>query len=465
MNSPNYLASPFAESPPIEERSLLSLGLFWRTFLLLVLLLLAGVAIWFQTLRSLEKEPRRLQTVQQITTALNLTKAALSYSDERARDDLLATLAQTESIRIHPRHLTDLSIALKDMALRERIEQGLAQRSGEFDAGIAESVNGKQALWIGFTLSEKPYWLSIEADRVGLLSDEEWRVWQLLASMGSLVCAGIFAWYINRPYQRLFEVTRRFQLGDFRASPLKENFLTHEIKEVSRGFNRMAERLAKIDEERARMLAGLSHDLRTPLARLRLDAELSVEDPETKAFMVADIEQLDGMIDKFLEYAKPASHQLVDVNVFETLSHLVKRAEQANDVDLEIDVQPDLWVKADPTELMRALRNLVDNAINYGKMPVVSQVKVQVRAYKKNELIVIEVRDHGPGVRPQDIAKLTVPFFRGDAARTEAKGTGLGLGIVEKIVFSMGGKLHFKNHPEGGFVASIELHSVPAPTV
>jgi two-component system, OmpR family, osmolarity sensor histidine kinase EnvZ len=442
-----------------EQRTLFSLSLFWRTFLLSVLLLLAGVLIWFETLRRLEKEPRLTQTVQQITTAFNLTKAALLYSDKHLSHELRENLARTESIRIKPRKVTDQSIALKDTVLRRRIEQSLQQRADEFDIGVAENVNGKAALWISFTLKNQPYWLCLEGNRSGLLSDDEWVLWQLLAAVTSLFVAGVFAWYLNRPYQQLFAATNRFQMGDFRARPLDEKFRTHEIKEVSRGFNRMATRLTQIDEERSRMLAGLSHDLRTPLARLRLDTELSVSDAETRAYMAADIEQLDDMIDKFLDYAQPSTKQLVDVNVFETITHLVKRTEHANKVVFELELEQDLWVEADPTELTRVLSNLIENAMRYGKTVGEDFARVRVTAYSTRELVIVKVRDYGVGANPDEIPTMAMPFFRGDSARTEAKGTGLGLSVVQKIIFAIGGKLHLGNHKTGGFVARIELRN------
>jgi two-component system osmolarity sensor histidine kinase EnvZ len=93
--------------------------------------------------------------------------------------------------------------------------------------------------------------------------------------------------------------------GDFDASQLDEQAVTSEIREVNIGFNRMAQKLAKLEQDRAVMLAGISHDLRTPLARLRLETEMSVNDDVAREHMVADIVQLDATIDKFLDYARP----------------------------------------------------------------------------------------------------------------------------------------------------------------
>ena len=118
---------------------------------------------------------------------------------------------------------------------------------------------------------------------------------------------------INRPLKQLSFAASRVRDGDFDASRLDEKAVTSEIREVNIGFNRMAQQLAKIEQDRAVMLAGISHDLRTPLARLRLETEMSVADADAREHMAADIDQLDAIIDKFLDYARPDHAELKPV--------------------------------------------------------------------------------------------------------------------------------------------------------
>src|SRR4030095_5280422 len=124
----------------------------------------------------------------------------------------------------------------------------------------------------------------------------------------------------NRPLKELSCAATRIGEGEF-DSRLDENTLTSEIRQVNMGFNRMARELAKVEEDRAVMLAGISHDLRTPLARLRLEAEMSVHDDEARRNMAMDIDQLDAIIDKFMDYARPGDVKLVPV----PLAHLIDR--------------------------------------------------------------------------------------------------------------------------------------------
>jgi two-component system osmolarity sensor histidine kinase EnvZ len=199
------------------------------------------------------------------------------------------------------------------------------------------------------------------------------------------------------------------------------------------------------------MLAGISHDLRTPLARLRLETEMSVADEEAREHMVADIAQLDAIIDKFLEYARPGLAALTAVSLAEVVEACAYPFRHADDIIVRTDVHPQLRVMADEVELARVLSNLLENARRYGKSP---QTGVAVEDW-----VLIKVRDHGIGVSPEALDKLTKPFFRGDAARTAATGAGLGLSIVDKTVQRMGGSFALANSSSGGLAAHIKLQA------
>jgi two-component system osmolarity sensor histidine kinase EnvZ len=249
----------------------------------------------------------------------------------------------------------------------------------------------------------------------------------------------------------------RVRDGDFSASKLDETVPTSEIREVNIGFNRMAQRLAKLDQDRALMLAGISHDLRTPLARLRLEAELSVADLDARAHMAADIAQLDAIIDKFLEYARPERPPLVQVSLQEIVDSCVFPFRDAPDTRIQVQLESDMRVMADSVELGRILTNLLENARKYGKSAQTGIAQIEVTAVAKDNWTYIKVRDHGLGVASDQLANLTQPFFRGEAARTAANGAGLGLAIVDKTIRRMGGAFGLTNSSTGGLVANIKL--------
>jgi two-component system osmolarity sensor histidine kinase EnvZ len=449
---------PLAEAPkPDRQKSgFTELSLFWRTFFLLALLLLGSILAWLQTLRTLEFEPRALQTAQQLASQVNLSRAALIHADDIARISLLKTMSDEEGLRIVPREATDRIEHPEPDALNHLVAQELTRRLGS-DTVLASAVNGQHGLWIGFDIDGDPYWLLTDEARFNPAGGRTWVIWISVAALLSLSGAALIARLINRPLKDLSFAANRVKEGDFNASQLDESVHTSEIREVNIGFNRMAQRLAKVEQDRAVMLAGISHDLRTPLARLRLETELSVADLDARAHMASDIAQLDAIIDKFLDYARPDNVELATVMLREVVENCVFSFQSQADVQFKVDVPQDLMVLADEVELARILSNLVENSRRYGKTPGSGSAHVDIAAKAHENWVLIKIRDHGQGVAPEQIANLTKPFYRGEAARTAANGAGLGLAIVDKTVQRMGGSLILSNSSTGGLSARIRL--------
>jgi two-component system osmolarity sensor histidine kinase EnvZ len=437
-------------------RSPWRLNLFWRTFFLLALLLIGSILAWLQTLRSLEFEPRAIQTAQQIASLVNLSRAALIHSDAIARVSLIKTMTEQESVRIVPREPGDRFEAFERDALGQRIAQELSARLGP-GTELANSVNEEEGLWVGFTIDGDNYWMRTNRDRFNRTAGRTWIVWLITAAALSLAGAALIARLINRPLKELSFAASRVREGDFDASTLDETVATSEIRAVNIGFNRMSQRLAKIEQDRAIMLAGISHDLRTPLARLRLETELSVTDDEARANMASDITQLDAIIGKFLDYARPDKVQLTTVALPEVLETCLFGYRNRTDMSINLDLGEGLLVLADTVELGRVINNLLENAGRYGKSVDTGVAVLDIAAKARDKWILIRVRDHGIGVSDAQLANLTKPFYRGEAARTAANGAGLGLAIVEKVILRMGGTFVLSNASTGGLVANIKL--------
>ncbi len=432
------------------------LSLFWRTFFLLALLLFGSILAWLQTLRALEFEPRAIQTAQQIASLVNLSRAALMHSDAIMRVSLLKTMTDQEGLRIVPREPKDTFEPFEDDGVNQRIASELVARLGPGTI-VANSVNGTPGLWVGFGIAGDRYWMQTDRSRFNLTASRTWLIWLITGALLSLTGAAVMARLINRPLKQLSFAASRIREGDFAASRLNEQVATSEIRQVNIGFNRMAQRLAKIEQDRAVMLAGISHDLRTPLARLRLETEMSVSDPDAQAHMVADLEQLDAIIDKFLDYARPDHVRLTPVNLNEVIRSSLFAFKDRPDMQFNLDLQDNVAVLADQVELGRVMSNLIENARRYGKTPETGITAVDITTRARERWVQIRVRDHGPGVAPEHLPNLTKPFYRGDAARTAATGAGLGLSIVDKTVRRMGGKFGLGNSQSGGFVARIQL--------
>jgi len=437
------------------------LNLFWRTFFLLAVLLIGSIMAWLHTLLSLEYEPRALHTAQQIASLVNLSRAALIHADAIARVSLIKTMADQEGVRILPREPADRYEPMVRDRFGGRMTEELVERLGEGTV-VAQSVNGEKGLWVGFVINGDSNWLLLDQARFSPSSGTIWLVWLVTAAVLSLAGAAAITRLINRPLKQLSRAANRVREGDFTAAELDEQALTTEIREVNLGFNRMARRLAELEQDRAVMLAGISHDLRTPLARLRLETEMSVADEDARDHMVADMAQLDAIIDKFLDYARPDHVDLKPLLLSDVIASCVYAVEDHNELKIHVEIPEGLRVMADETELARVISNLIENARRYGKSPGMDVAEVDIGAYvqaagREAGVAVVAVRDHGLGVPPESLVHLTKPFFRGDTARTSATGAGLGLSIVDKTVRRMGGKFQVSNARTGGFLARLEL--------
>jgi two-component system osmolarity sensor histidine kinase EnvZ len=437
----------------------LALSLFWRTFILLGLLLTVGIVAWVQTFRALEFEPRAVQSAQQIASLVNLSRAGLRYADSINRVTLIKALFDSESITLKPSEPADTYLPFERDRFTRTIAAELRTRLGS-DTVVASSVNGVPGLWVRFPIERDLYWLQTDSRRVETMTGRTWFIWVGIALVATLLGSIVIARLINKPLKELSFAASRIREGEY-DSRLDESMITREIREVNQGFNRMARELAKVEEDRAVMLAGISHDLRTPLARMRLETEMSVADEEARRNMVADIEQLDAIIDKFMDYARPGEVELVPVHVATVVDKAISQFRDTQRIRISSKLPIDTRVMADETELGRVLTNLFENARRYGRNTYTGVTNVEVSYARVGSWVVLSVRDHGPGVAAEKLAELTTPFFRGDAARTAATGAGLGLAIVEKALQRMGGDFELANAAGGGLVAHIKLKRAP----
>ncbi len=440
-------------------RKQVALSLFWRTFVLLALLLACGVGAWVQTFRTLESEPRALQAATQIASLVKLARAALLSSDAINRIALLKGVSKQESLKLAPREQADKWEPYDADRIARIIALELRTQLGS-DTIVASSVNSVAGLWIGFSIDKDSYWLEADPTRATPISWNALTLWVSIALLATVLGSAAIARLINQPLKELSFAASRIREGEF-DSRLDENTLTSEIRQVNMGFNRMARELAKVEQDRAVMLAGISHDLRTPLARLRLEAEMSVQDEEARHNMELDIFQLDAIIDKFMDYARPGDTQLSPVHLSSVVDREMTAFRDTSQIRITSRVAIDTKVVADDVELGRVLQNLFENARRYGRSTDTGIARVLVTYARTGPWVILTVRDFGQGADPQKLAQLTTPFFRGDAARTAATGAGLGLAIVEKAVQRMGGTFELQNAVDGGLMAHIRLKKVP----
>lgn len=449
--------SPLETAPaPLEVRPRRRINLFWRTFFFLALLLFGSIIAWLQIFRTLETGPRAIQSAQQLATLVNTARVALRYADPVGRDMLIKVLAEEEQVRIMTRSPREALEPYLSDEFGELIATELIRRLGPGTV-VAGAVDRKEGLWIGFSIDKKDYWLLTDPSELGPSRTSTWAIWVIMAVVLSLAGAAVIARLINQPLKQLSLAAGRMRDGDFDASRLDEQVATSEVREVNIGFNRMVAQLSKIEQDRVVMLAGISHDLRTPLARLRLETEMSVTDPDARLHMVADIAQLDAIIDKFLDYARPEPAHLEAIGLNDVIAQSLYAVAEYPDMKVTVSIPENTRVLADRVDLSRVIANLLENSRRYGKSSDSGMAQVDISARISDAWVLLKIRDHGNGVASEVLSRLTNPFFRGDVARTEATGAGLGLAIAEKTVLRMGGLFSLSNTGSGGLAAHIKL--------
>ncbi|MCG3729642.1 two-component system sensor histidine kinase EnvZ [Vibrio cincinnatiensis] len=267
-----------------------------------------------------------------------------------------------------------------------------------------------------------------------------------------LVGGWLFIRLQNRPLSTLEKAALSVGRGEI-PPPIPEKGAS-EIRAVTRAFNQMSQGIQALEEDRALLMAGISHDLRTPLTRIRLATEMmSPEDSYLAEGIIGDTEECNEIISQFMDYLKPVDKQAFqDVDLNE-IARDVASSEGGYEVQIEAQLPQSIEpVFGNPIAIKRAVSNLVVNALRYGNGWV--KVSTGITADKKMAWVCVE--DNGPGIEPSQVNKVFEPFIRGDTARG-SEGTGLGLAIVKRIVSQHHGSVVLNNRAEGGLKIQISF--------
>jgi two-component system, OmpR family, osmolarity sensor histidine kinase EnvZ len=423
----------------------------------LVLLLIVVVGLAALTTALLFNRDRAALIAKQFgetkIVQLKALRAALEGADEPQRRETLGRLGREYGVRIIPEAQRPLvggptppGPAMRDLEKRLQDEIGpetsirIAPRLGQLFVHVKA---GDAGYWVGFPIPSRA-------------PDEDipWRAatWAAIVIAVLLAAAFAFARYLARPLRELSAAVERVGRGET-PLPLPESGPS-EFAAVNHGFNAMIGNLRQIERDRAVLLAGVSHDLRTPLARLRLGIEMSARDEATRAGMVADIEEMDRIIGQFLDFARDDSQTALEQKDLNGIvaACVDRYANAGYDVRLYPSELPPIPLRA--TALSRLTSNLIDNALAYGAPPV------DVSTTRNGDQVILDVADRGTGIPAGEAERLKQPFTRSSAARARgdgAAGAGLGLAIVDRIARLHSGHFDLLSRDGGGTVARVTL--------
>ncbi len=427
------------------------MSLFARSFLLIAALIVTAVLASFQIYRIHEREPRSRELAQQTISTINLTRAALVNADPFLRRQLLIELNETEGLRVFPATASEKLEPLPDEALFDLVTRKIRDVTGS-ETRFAYARDGEEGFWVSFFIDGDEFWVMLPRERFEPAFGLQWLGWDAALLAIALAGAWLIASMIARPLAALTRAAGRLGRGE-PHQPLAEEG-PRELRGLEAAFNRMASDLESLERERAMVLAGISHDLRTPLSRLRLLLEMSGAPQDEmrgdREAMISDIDEIDAVIGQFLDFARGANEEKAENELDELLDELAGHYRRIN---RQVTFRPG---RVPPFRfariaVRRAVANLVDNALRYAGEPV------EIGTSMSDTKIFVEVLDRGPGIPQGAAERLKRPFTRLDHARGGAGGAGLGLAIVERVARSHRGTLDLVPREGGGLVARLTL--------
>jgi len=320
-----------------------------------------------------------------------------------------------------------------------------------FESGVLIEAALSDGHWLLFTSDLDP---PAPGDPVAnRFSQTKFAAWLALSILLGTLLSMLAARRLVKPLSELaMAVERVGGSGDAPAIPARG---PREVRGTIEAFNRMQERLRRFNEDRTRMIAAMSHDLRTPLTRLRLRAEL-VEDQNQQQKMLRDLDMMGEMIESVLVLARDdAKHEpqsLVDLSAL--VEGICQDASDAGE-PVTFSGPRGVTISCRPTALRRAISNLIDNAVKYGGSAAVS-------LSPESERVVITVDDEGPGIPRREREKVFEPFYRIDGSRDpDTGGVGLGLSVARSTVWEHGGEISLASRKGGGLSVRLELPGGP----
>ncbi|CAB3788430.1 ATP-binding protein [Paraburkholderia fynbosensis] len=325
------------------------------------------------------------------------------------------------------------------------------------DMPVRWQTEGGQRMWIRMhapaDAPQTPYWIALPIPEDAQGNGLEAAIF-LSLGLGLLAALAGYAiqLHLNEPLQELARAARRVSAGEMPA-PLPTDGPT-EIAAVSGAFNQMTQVLQEAEATRALMLAGISHDIRTPLTKLRLSMAMAMPHGSDSSFVVAAesyLDQIETILQQFMDYAGSGEREAPQPGDLNTLIERLAGdfAGLGHEFELSLAKLPALAYR--PISMMRLLMNLMQNAIVYGGSGLT------VRTWATAGTVTVAVGDRGKGLSAQELEQLKAPFQRGRNARAHSGGTGLGLSIVERIARLHGGGLQFHSREGGGLEVWVVL--------
>ena len=275
-------------------------------------------------------------------------------------------------------------------------------------------------------------------------------VWMVISSLLLVSVAVIFMRQQIKPIEKLSKAAQQFGLGK-KMENFKPSGAT-EVRRAAEAYLKMQERIERFIEQRTLMLAGVSHDLRTPLTRLKLQLEMLADD-KTNTELLSDVNEMQKMLENYLDFAEDVTKEkATKIDLNSMIKEIIENEAIENKIiNLNTKNDSPIFFECRSIAMKRCITNLLNNACSYGN-------NINVSLYKKKDIISISIEDDGPGINKKDYDKAVKPFIRLDSSRNQnIPGSGLGLSISQDITSNHGGKLIMSRSDMGGLKVQLEF--------
>ncbi len=428
-------------------------SLFARTVLLIALLIIVSHVIWLQVFQHLAR-PTPHHIAAHLAGSIQPLRETLAKLSPEQQEAHLRTLNEHEHLRLFKDSDEHSHQVMLSSAVAESITPLIRPLLGSdtYVRAAHQGQHGRTVWWVEFSVGKQRYWARVPRNHIEQPLPWSWLGWTALGIGLSIVGATIILWHVNRPLRALSEATRL--VGQGMTPPTIPELGPSEIRRLSHAFNQMILDLQRMTADRELLMAGISHDLRTPLARMRLAAELMAPDNEgiLQAGMVQDINDMETIIDQFLAYVREGqtATSATETDINELVQSVCARFQNiGHNLSLVQHSVPGVMVQ--PASIRRLISNLIDNAIKHAG----TEVEVLTQLHDGN--VSISVLDRGPGIAEEELIRMKLPFTRHEPARGGTSGSGLGLAIVERIARNNGAKFQLDPRSGGGLAATLIL--------
>ena len=329
--------------------------------------------------------------------------------------------------------------------LSKRLKQSLINLKKPFSYDLN---NIDQGVKITIKLDNKLLLINVDKDRLYSETAFVFLLWMIFASILLL----IFSYFVMnkqiRPLKRLSIIAETFGRG--LDAPELQSVGASEIRQTAKAFNQMRKRIKRFLKQRTDMLAGVSHDLRTPLTRMKLQLSL-LKDEKAKKELEIDINEMTAMLDSYVSFVRSEAPEPIEsINLNKFLNEIIKNLNNEK-YKINFNEKNNVQTSGRPLQLKRAFQNIIDNSIRYSN-------RLEIEIFLQNDECFIVFEDNGPGIPSQNYEDVFKPFFTLDPSRNKLKGeSGLGLSITRDIIRSQGGEIKLSKSKLGGLKSIIQL--------